>query len=577
MTSIAIIGSGPTGIYTLAGLISSSTPLSITIFEETPDAGKGTPYHPAVNDRSMLANIASIEIPRIEQTLAEWLSAQSDKQLRELGLERRNIGEREFYPRIVLGEYLAAQFWSVVMRGQSRGHAIDVKASHRILDIKLGKDNISLAFKRHGGTDSKMSFDHVVMATGHDWPENTETSPGYFVSPWPAAAIKRIGAVPVAVLGTSLSGIDAVVTVATAHGIFLRDGSAILQYEPAPASSRFEITMMSRKGLLPEADFYCPIPYEPLRFCTEEAVRRLISEKRDRLLDELFELFRRELAAADPHYAAGIGLALASVEDVADRYFRSREHADPFVWGAQNLAEARKNKAERITVQWRYAILRMHEVIALAIPHLHDRDLKRFHKHFKTVFVDDYATVPHESVERLLALHRAGKLSVRSLGDHYDIRRDAEQPGAVIVVDGTETAFAAFIDATGQHALSASDLPFPSLRQPGAIKEAKTRKAEAGVNEETRRTGGIEIDDDFRPRVEAAMSNNLYCVSVPFLLHKMPFIQGITSAHEMGMKVAVAIIDVVENSDVIVKPGVDAQPTVTLSPMDIAPSDARSA
>ena len=55
MTRIAVIGSGPTGIYTLNGLILSGKPLSITVFEETPDAGKGTPYHPAVNDPAMLA------------------------------------------------------------------------------------------------------------------------------------------------------------------------------------------------------------------------------------------------------------------------------------------------------------------------------------------------------------------------------------------------------------------------------------------------------------------------------------------------------------------------------------------
>ncbi|MDM9624559.1 FAD/NAD(P)-binding protein [Rhizobium sp. S152] len=550
MPRVAIIGSGPTGLYTLAGLISSATPLSITIFEETPDAGKGTPYHPAVNDRAMLANIASIEIPRIEQTLVEWLSSQSDSELQELGVEKTAIGEREFYPRVVLGEFLAAQFWALVSRGLSRGHSIDVKASHRILDIKLGKDDISLKFKRHGGEDATMSFDHVVMATGHDWPENTETAPGYFVSPWPAAAIKRIGAVNVGVLGTSLSGIDAVVSVGTAHGMFLRDDNGTLRYEPRPASTGLNITMMSRKGLLPEADFYCPIPYEPLTYCTEEAVKLLIEQKGERLLDEVFELFRRELSVADPDYAASIGLALASVEDIADRYFRARQAADPFVWAAQNLAEAKKNKAERKTVRWRYAILRMHEVIALAIPQLNDRDLKRFHKHFKTVFVDDYATVPHESVERLLALHQQGKLSVKALGDVYDIRQD-DKPGAVVIGDGNESKYDAFIDATGQHALSASDLPFPSLRQNGAIKEAKTVKAEASTNDETRRTGGIEIDDDFRPRVEAGLCNNLYCVSVPFLLHKMPFVQGITSAHEMGNTVAAAIIDAVANPDLL--------------------------
>ena len=75
MTRIAIIGSGPTGIYSLKGLVASKQPLAITIFEETPDAGKGTPYHPAVNDRAMLANIASIELPPICQSLVEWLRA----------------------------------------------------------------------------------------------------------------------------------------------------------------------------------------------------------------------------------------------------------------------------------------------------------------------------------------------------------------------------------------------------------------------------------------------------------------------------------------------------------------------
>lgn len=43
-----------------------------------------------------------------------------------------------------------------------------------------------------------------------------------------------------------------------------------------------------------------------------------------------------------------------------------------------------KQEEQERCVQWRYAILNMHGVIALAIPRLNDRDLKRFHKHFKT-------------------------------------------------------------------------------------------------------------------------------------------------------------------------------------------------
>ena len=80
MTSrIAIIGSGPTGIYTLSGLVDSQQTLSITIFEIEADPGKGTPYHPDINDQAMLANIASIELPAICETLVAWLRRQSDQ------------------------------------------------------------------------------------------------------------------------------------------------------------------------------------------------------------------------------------------------------------------------------------------------------------------------------------------------------------------------------------------------------------------------------------------------------------------------------------------------------------------
>lgn len=543
MTRIAIIGSGPTGIYSLKGLIGSNKALSITVFEETPDAGKGTPYHPAVNDRAMLANIASIEIPPIEVSLVDWLRSQSAERLQELGIGPGDIGEREFYPRVVLGEFFASQFWGLVEKGIAAGHTIDVKASHRILDIRLEEYDIALTFKKRGASEEgTANFDHVVMATGHDWPEDTEISPGYFSSPWPAEAIKRIGAVDVGVLGTSLSGIDAVVSVATAHGVFLRDHTGELRYEVNGNSVGLYLTMMSRKGLLPEADFYCPIPYLPLKICSERAVRRVIAEKPARLLDEVFDLFRQEIVEADPDYAARVGLGLATVEDFADRYFRARQEAEPFEWAARNLAASKHNKVHRVTIGWRYAILRMHEVIALAIPHLNASDLKRFHKYFKTVFVDDYATVPHESVERLLALHLADRLKVVALGEDYEIERHRTERGALVRTANGELRFGGFIDATGQNALSASDLPFPSLRRPEALKEAQTKIVDVEHDQSMRRTGGIDIDDEFRPRVEAGVSNNLYCVSVPFLLHKLPFVQGITSAHEMGMKVAAAIV-----------------------------------
>jgi uncharacterized NAD(P)/FAD-binding protein YdhS len=96
---IAIIGSGPTCIYTLHGLAKAERSLTISVLEIEADPGKGTPYHPHINDRAMLANIASIELPAICETLVEWLRRQPDAELQRLGVVRAAIKERAFPSR----------------------------------------------------------------------------------------------------------------------------------------------------------------------------------------------------------------------------------------------------------------------------------------------------------------------------------------------------------------------------------------------------------------------------------------------------------------------------------------------
>lgn len=551
MTNVAIIGSGPTGIYTLKRLVESEVPLSITVYEASADPGMGTPYHPRANDRAMLANIASIELPAVSERMTDWLRRQKPRELEALGVSADNIGEREFYPRIVLGAYFQDQFQSLLAKAVRKGHVVDVRAGHRVTDVKLERSSILIEVTRQDGRSEQTQFDHVVMATGHDWPDKTETKPGYFVSPWPAANLDTIGDVSVGVLGTSLSGIDAVVSVATSHGSFLLDETLAVQYHTA-AEPGFHITMMSRKGLLPEADFYCPIPYEPLTIFTEAEVERLIENKPDRLLDELFALFRKQLFASDPGYAEKIGLGMLTVETIAKAYFAERDSYDPFTWAALNLGEAKANKASKTTVAWRYAILRIHEVILNAVPKFNDVDLQRFHKYFKTLFVDDYATVPHQSIERLLALHRAGRLSVLKLGSDYTLDTDGVERGAAVDMKGERRAFDAFVDATGQHAVTAWNIPFKSLIEQGLVREARTTKASnlLAANDDTAviATGGIDLDDKFRPRFEEPLCRNLYCISIPFLLHKLPFVQGITSAEQLGTLVGSAIVDDISGS-----------------------------
>ena len=86
MKNVAIIGAGPTGIYTFYALLERGEPLAITVYEQAEEAGVGMPYSDDNNASLMLANIASIEIPPIFITYLQWLRGQSDGWLARWGL-----------------------------------------------------------------------------------------------------------------------------------------------------------------------------------------------------------------------------------------------------------------------------------------------------------------------------------------------------------------------------------------------------------------------------------------------------------------------------------------------------------
>jgi uncharacterized NAD(P)/FAD-binding protein YdhS len=528
---IAFVGAGPTTLYTLHTLLAHDPPpFRLAVYEAQARAGRGTPYRPGWNDPAMLANIASIEIPPLVETLCDWLRRQPPERLAELGVDPGAIGERTFYPRIALGEYFRDQFDAVVDMARASGIDIELRTRCRVEDVVSAPGAMILRLRTPSGECTDEAFDHVVLATGHQWPGEPEVRPGYFLSPWPASALATVPPCDIGIRGSSLTAIDACVALANIHGSFDETEDGKTHYRPAPATDAFHMTMMSRKGLLPEADFYAPLPYEPLTICTEEAILDLVVSEEDKLLDAAFSLFKAELSAADPQYAADIGLRDLDLEGFCEAYFARRAASDPFEWAEANLAEAKRDYAAKHTVAWRYAILRMHEVLALLVPSLEARDYRRFVRHFKPIFVDDYATVPHKSIRRLIALHRAGKLDIAAIGDDYRIDTSGEDAGATLVHGGERQHFPIFIEAMGQRPLGAAAFPFPSLRRQGIVRDAAPEAGKGDLR-------GIAIDEDFHPLADDKTEDRIFCLSLPFLLGRHPFIQGITSSHEMGLVV----------------------------------------
>lgn len=474
------------------------------------------PYSPETTSRSMLANIASIEIPPVVTSYLDWLQNQPPELLQTYGLDPDDLDDRQFTPRLLLGQYFRGQLLTLIAQARDDGTEVDIHEGTEVTDVVPRDDGL---FVNTAGGAVEGPFERVILATGHVFPDEDDATRSYFPSPWSGLIEAEIPAVRVGIMGTSLSSIDAAMAVVSQHGRFRRNRGE-LSFDPT--TKGLHITLMSWTGVLPEADFYCPLPYEPLTIMTDEAVADCA--KKAQPLDALFDLFRAEIECADPAYAKHIGLAGLTADSFADAYFATREAQDPFRWARKNLDEVEHNKAHKVTVPWRYALLRMHEKIEKMVPDLPETDRDRFDSGLKKVFVDNYAAVPPESIRRLLALRDAGLLSVLALGDDYDLKHDGDR--TVIKAKGMAHVFDVFIDARGQKALASKDLPLPTLRH--ALLDA-----------------GHDIPklaEDYSLIGVDGYSRRLLLAAIPYLMHDRPFVQGITACADIGAAIARGIV-----------------------------------
>ncbi|MCD2172425.1 FAD/NAD(P)-binding protein [Rhizobium sp. C4] len=516
---IGIVGCGPTGLYTLAELIRCPQPLTITIFDKGEWAGAGTPYSRDGANRLMLANIASIEIPPLTQTFLQWMQGCEPRILESYGITQDMLNDRLFAPRLLLGCYLHDELLELIRIGREQGHTIRLVERLEVVDIVAEgtRFRVDTAEGRHA-----QRFDKLILATGHDF-EPTQDDDHYFANPWTGLIGTEVPACKIGILGTSLSAIDAALAVVCQHGQFEWDKEDLRFTLENPGLT---ITMMSRNGLLPEADFYCPIPYLPLERMTEPALEDCVQQTE--ALDAVFSLFRDELALADPAYAAKTDLHHLSADSFADAYFAERAESDPFRWARKNLNEVVRNKEHRITVPWRYAILRMHEPVETIVAQLSEEDRVRFDRGLKRVFVDNYAAVPPESIRRLLALRDAGILKVQTLSEDYEIVKGSETT-MISSPEGSDE-FDVFIDATGQKPQTVEDIRFPSLRR--ALQEDGQTIPR--------------LHKSFALRAPEPFAGNLYFGAIPFLMHNRPFVQGIVASKELGEIMSLDIIQHVE-------------------------------
>ena len=520
MKKVAIVGVGPTGIYTFHALVERGEPLEIELYEQAEEAGVGMPYNSDNNADHMLANIASIEIPPIYISYLTWLQNQSHDYLAQFQIERTSLHERQFLPRVILGDYYRDRLFAIVEKARGSGFAISINESSEVTDLRANPNGVSLWINH---ASQPVEVDFAAIATGHLWPETDVQTRKFFPSPWTGLMDVQISACRVGILGTSLSAIDAAMAVASQHGTFTTNTDHSLQFTPKSDIENLKLTLMSRSGVLPEADFYCPLPYESLNIATPEAIEDAIAQGQNGLLDRIFQLIAQQLQNAAPGWCQQVALATLNADTFPEVYFTDRLKHDPFDWARRNLVEVERNKQEQHTVVWRYTLLRLHEVIEEIVPHLDTCDEKRFRRGLARVFIDNYAAIPSESVRRLLALHDAGLIEILALGADY--KRTNEQEMTVIYHHGRRSEFDVFIDARGQRALQSKDIPFPTLR-------------------DQLLACGDEIPDigeDYTLQAPENARNRIAFGGLPWLMHDRPFIQGLVVSAEIGAAMAKAL------------------------------------
>jgi uncharacterized NAD(P)/FAD-binding protein YdhS len=313
--NFAIVGGGLTGTAMLYQIVEKvrrnidpsavkSSRIKIQIFEKQETFGPGFPHC----DRNVMpfhiTNMCAKDMGIRSGNPAdfqEWvIHHQNNLKERCPCLQDASFNQRRcnHYPRAIMGAYLKDRFQEAHREAKALGLVVELYSRSEVIDLEEQRDKIHLTVKNLlSGSIFSCIADRVLLATGHWFGEKERNH--YFPSPWPAKNfLHRIPeGEKIAVIGTSLSAIEVVLTL-TSNGQFVRDDSDKLVYVPPPNPRRF--ALYSRRGLLPKVRG--KMGKYRNRFLTREKLESLIVENQGFLtLESVFQLLNSDLEAAYGH------------------------------------------------------------------------------------------------------------------------------------------------------------------------------------------------------------------------------------------------------------------------------------
>jgi uncharacterized NAD(P)/FAD-binding protein YdhS len=424
--NFAIIGGGLTATAMLTQFVDkvrheidqnllNSSKIRIQIFEKQETFGPGFPHC----DRNVMpfhiTNMCAKDMGiRLENPadFQKWVN-DHEHHLKDLAPDLHDAFDNpdrcNHYPRALMGAYLKEKFMQAYQKAQELGLTVDLHSKSEVIDLKEEHNQICLTVKDlESGSLFQCVADRVLLATGHWFKKMKGTT--YFPSPWPANNL--IQKIPdgekIAVIGTSLSAIEVVLTL-TADGHFIRDDSNRPVFVPPANPRRF--VLYSRRGLLPKVRGKMGAYRNT--FLTRENLNSLISEKRRHVkLEAIFALLNSELKAAYGH-----GIDWQAVVNPT---------ATPAELLQQYVEDARNGDGPDGELIWQTVLHQSFDLVREIYLSLSLEDRKRFDKEYTSVFFTHAATQPAFNAEKMLALMRCGLVDVVRLGKDYQfVKNDA--------------------------------------------------------------------------------------------------------------------------------------------------------
>ncbi|MBV9433993.1 MAG: FAD/NAD(P)-binding protein [Hyphomicrobiales bacterium] len=415
---VALIGCGFTGTSAFFQLVDRYPVREISIFEKSGRFGPGYPYQP--NEcRSYLINNTTDTmclVPSNRRAFLEWLRARNGP--------GAALDERGHQPRALFGEFLEEAFAATRMAAAIKGIKVNL-IPFEVIDMSEDEAGTVLI----GWSEGRICADMAILSTGRC----PDFDPYQAARPSGGARYIRnhVGTnafddlpldARVHVLGASLSAYDVVNRLFSAETgcRFERGADGELRF--VAGRNRRQVFLCSRSGRLKKMQSRLPSPFDPCRF-TMSALRE-IAAKGGLSLEVLARLIREEAEAQGAHID---GKELLEPYAHCDAREAANDRAGQVL--AADIAAAKAGGAANFLVNF-FAAAQMTIWDAFAERLLGAEQERRYRKEFETAVLSYAAPCPIETAERLLALHRARRLSVlpqvRAVslspdGSHYEI------------------------------------------------------------------------------------------------------------------------------------------------------------